>query len=137
MGILHGNYRVEIYIHVLDLTRNSREKCNFRSPAGIKPAAVRFESFCFVDKNTMYLVKLSNGSYKTTVIPKKISSNNTLLYFEWISIRLQQIVKCKQLIYQLKCTVIEFKTSDCVELNDLANSPDDKKNTITSCYQIQ
>jgi hypothetical protein len=77
-------------------------------------SAIRIVLFCFVDKNTIYLVKISNGSYKTTVIPKKMCSNNTLLYFEWISIRLQQIVKCKQLIYQLKCTVIEFKTSDAL-----------------------
>ena len=26
------------YIHLLDLTRNSCEKCNFRSLAGIEPA---------------------------------------------------------------------------------------------------
>ena len=30
MSIVDGNYRVEIYIHLLD-TRNSCEKCNFRS----------------------------------------------------------------------------------------------------------
>jgi hypothetical protein len=35
MGIVDGNSRVEIYIHLLDLTRNRSEKCNFRSLAGI------------------------------------------------------------------------------------------------------
>jgi hypothetical protein len=53
-------------------------------------------------------------------------SNNTLLYFESISIHLQQIVKCKQLIFT-NSNVIEIKTSGGVEPNDLANSPDDKK----------
>ena len=32
---------MEIYIHLLDLTRNRSEKCNFRSVAGIEPAALR------------------------------------------------------------------------------------------------
>jgi hypothetical protein len=36
-GLVDGNYRVEIYIHLLDLTRNSCEKCNFRFLAGIEP----------------------------------------------------------------------------------------------------
>jgi hypothetical protein len=31
---------VEIYIHLLDLTRNNCEKCNCRSLAGIEPAAL-------------------------------------------------------------------------------------------------
>ena len=31
MGTAAGNCRVEIYIHLLDLTRNRSEKCNFRS----------------------------------------------------------------------------------------------------------
>ena len=39
---LDGNYRVEIYMHLLVLTRNSREKCNCRSLAGIEPAALQF-----------------------------------------------------------------------------------------------
>ena len=30
------------FIHLLDLTRNSCEKCNFRSLVGIEPAALRF-----------------------------------------------------------------------------------------------
>jgi hypothetical protein len=30
-------------IHLLDLPRNSCEKCNFRSLAGIEPAALRFK----------------------------------------------------------------------------------------------
>ena len=35
-GVVHGNYRVAIlYIHLLDLTGNSCEKCNYRSMAGI------------------------------------------------------------------------------------------------------
>jgi hypothetical protein len=38
-GIVHGNYGVEIYLHLLDLTRNSCGKCNFlfRSLTGIEP----------------------------------------------------------------------------------------------------
>ena len=32
MGIVDGNYRVGIYIHLLHLTRSNKcEKCNFRS----------------------------------------------------------------------------------------------------------
>jgi hypothetical protein len=30
-GLVDGNYRVEIYIHLLDLTRNRSEKCNYKS----------------------------------------------------------------------------------------------------------
>jgi hypothetical protein len=45
MGIVNGNCRVEIYIHLLDLTRNRSEKCNFRSLAGIEPTALRFCRF--------------------------------------------------------------------------------------------
>jgi hypothetical protein len=33
---------MEIYIHLLDLTRNRSRKCNFRPLAGIEPAALRF-----------------------------------------------------------------------------------------------
>ena len=40
-GLADGNYWVEIYIHVLDLTRNSLEKCNYRSITGIEPAIPR------------------------------------------------------------------------------------------------
>jgi hypothetical protein len=39
---LDGNYRVEIYMHLLVLTRNSSEKCNCRSLAVIEPAALQF-----------------------------------------------------------------------------------------------
>ena len=39
---MDGDYPVEIYIHLLDLIRNSCEKCNNRSLAGIEPAALRF-----------------------------------------------------------------------------------------------
>jgi hypothetical protein len=42
MDLADGNYRGEIYIHLLDLTRNSFEKCNFMSLAGIDPAALLF-----------------------------------------------------------------------------------------------
>ena len=38
--IVKGHCRVEIYIHLLDLTRKRSEKCNFRSLAGIEPAAL-------------------------------------------------------------------------------------------------
>ena len=41
-GIVDGNHRVKIYIHLLDLTRNRSEKWNFRSLSGIEPAALRF-----------------------------------------------------------------------------------------------
>ena len=40
--IADGNCRVGIYIHLLDLTKNRSEKCNFRSLAGIEPAALQF-----------------------------------------------------------------------------------------------
>ena len=30
--LVDGNYRVEIYTHLLDLTRNSCEKCNYIGP---------------------------------------------------------------------------------------------------------
>jgi hypothetical protein len=33
---------MEIYIHLLDPTRNRSRKCNFRPLAGIEPAALRF-----------------------------------------------------------------------------------------------
>jgi hypothetical protein len=36
-GIVDENYRVEIYIHLLNQTRNSCEKYNYRSLAGIEP----------------------------------------------------------------------------------------------------
>ena len=42
MGIVDGNCRVGIYIHLLDLTRNRSEKCNLRFLAEIEPAALRF-----------------------------------------------------------------------------------------------
>ena len=35
-----GNYRVESYTHLLDLTRNSCEKCYFKSQAGIEMSSV-------------------------------------------------------------------------------------------------
>ena len=35
LGLVDGNYRVEIYIQLLDLTRNSCEKCNYMQvPSG-------------------------------------------------------------------------------------------------------
>ena len=40
--IVNGNYRVEIYIYLLDLTRNSCEKFIYRSLAGIELAALWF-----------------------------------------------------------------------------------------------
>jgi hypothetical protein len=43
MDIVNGNYRVEIYRHLLDLTRNRNEKCNFRSLAGIEPAILQVQ----------------------------------------------------------------------------------------------
>jgi hypothetical protein len=36
--LVDGNNQMEMYLHLLDLTRNSCEKCNFRSLAGIEPA---------------------------------------------------------------------------------------------------
>ena len=41
-GLVDGNYQVEIYIHLLDLTRNSCEKCNYRSLARIYIPTVPF-----------------------------------------------------------------------------------------------
>jgi hypothetical protein len=35
-GLVDGNYPVEIYIHLLDVTRNSCENGNFRPLAGLQ-----------------------------------------------------------------------------------------------------
>jgi hypothetical protein len=40
MSIVDGNCRVELNIHLLDLTQNRSEKCTFRSLAGIEPAGL-------------------------------------------------------------------------------------------------
>ena len=53
-GFVDGNYRVSIYIHLLDLTRNSCEECNFRSRVGIEPAALRFR--CSALKQLSYML---------------------------------------------------------------------------------
>ena len=38
--LLPGHFLVEIRKHLLDLLRNDREKSNYRSLAGIEPAAL-------------------------------------------------------------------------------------------------
>ena len=41
------------FINLLDLTRNRSEKCNFRSLAGIDPAAL---AICFIDFHQAWLI---------------------------------------------------------------------------------
>jgi hypothetical protein len=36
LNLFDGSYQVKIYTHLLDLTRNGCEKCNYRSLAGIE-----------------------------------------------------------------------------------------------------
>jgi hypothetical protein len=92
-------------------------------------SAIRIVLFCFVDKNTMYLVKLSNGSYKTNVIPKKVCILATTHCYISNQFRFifSRLLSANNLF--TNSNVIEIKTSDCVKVNDLANSYDDKKKT--------
>ena len=67
-----GNYRVAIYIHLLDLTRNRSEKCNFRSLAGIELAAVRFR--CSAQTNLL-VNKLATNLLQTPLVHKLLKQH--------------------------------------------------------------
>ena len=61
-GLVNGNYRVEICIHLLDLTRNSFENAtvtNTRFLAGIEPAIPIQRS-----NQLSYRVQLSSSNHK-------------------------------------------------------------------------
>jgi hypothetical protein len=61
MCIVDENCRVEIYIQLSNLTRNRSEKCNFRSLAGIEPAALRFRCFLIQSSELLLNVIFDHG----------------------------------------------------------------------------
>ena len=76
-SILDGNYRVEMYIHLVDLTRNSCEKCNFRSLKNSIPYHLTI-SYCTPSYTIPHMIPYTIPYYiipKSVVLPGSTSPN--------------------------------------------------------------